>query len=93
MKILLIISLALFTFSCQSEYDRQLSHCKSLVNNVITIEKRAITGSLTSKELINEINFRAHLSGNERLFKIQIKAYTQSKIEGCHSKELLTSFQ
>lgn len=93
MKILLIFSIALFTFSCQSEYDRQLSHCKSLVNNIVSLNKTNFSNQLKGDEVADEINFRAHLSGNERLFKLQIKAYTRVKAQGNHSKELLTSFQ
>jgi hypothetical protein len=93
MKILLIFSLGFITFSCQSEYERQLNQCKNIVNDAVTIHSTNNKSVHSLKKAAKEIDFCAHLSGNERLFKLQIKAYTRAKAKGNHSKELLTSFQ
>lgn len=78
MKILLIFSLALSTFSCQSEYDRQLSLCKMLVEepSIVSYVKNKRVVSL--KKVAKQIDFHAHLSGNERLFKLQLQEHLQT---------------
>jgi hypothetical protein len=93
MKILLIFSLGFITISCQSEYERQLTQCKTIVNKEVTIHSTDVKSSNPLKKVAEKIDFHAHLSGNERLFKLELAAYTKSLATGDHSKELLTYFQ
>ena len=91
MKILLIFSLGFITFSCQSEYERQLNQCKTIVNDAVTTHSTNNKLLHSLKKVAKEIDFHAHLSGNERLLKLELKEYTKSLVTGDHSKELLTS--
>lgn len=93
MKILLIFSLGFITFSCQSEYERQLNQCKTIVNDAVTIHSTNNKPVHSLKKVAKEIDFHAHLSGNERLLKLELKEYTKSLVTGNHSKELLTSIK
>lgn len=93
MKILLIFSLGFITFSCQSEYERQLNQCKTIVNDAITTHSTNNKLLHSLKKVAKEIDFHAHLSGNERLLKLELKEYTKSLVTGDHSKELLTSIK
>jgi len=93
MKILLIFSLSFITFSCQSEYERQLNQCKTIVNDAVTIHSTNYKPVCSLKNVAREIDFHAHLSGNERLLKLELKAYAKSLATGNHSKELLTSIK
>jgi hypothetical protein len=93
MKILLIFSLGFITFSCQSEYERQLNQCKTIVNDAVTINSTNNKLLHSLKKVAKEIDFHAHLSGNERLLKLELKEYTKSLVTGDHSKELLTSIK
>jgi hypothetical protein len=93
MKILLIFSLGFITFSCQSEYERQLNQCKTIVNDAVTTHSTNNKLLHSLKKVAKEIDFHAHLSGNERLLKLELKEYTKSLVTGDHSKELLTSIK
>ncbi|MBP5982820.1 MAG: hypothetical protein KA734_03805 [Fluviicola sp.] len=93
MKILLIFSLGFITFSCQSEYERQLNQCKTIVNDAVTIHSTNNKQVHSLKKVAKEIDFHAHLSGNERLLKLELKEYTKTLVTGNHSKELLTSIK
>jgi hypothetical protein len=93
MKILLIFSLGFITFSCQSEYERQLNQCKTIVNDAVTTHSTNNKLLHSLKKVAKEIDFHAHLSGNERLLKLDLKEYTKSLVTGDHSKELLTSIK
>lgn len=88
-----MFSLSFIAFSCQSEYERQLNHCKNIVNKSVTIHSRNNKPVHSLSKVAQEIDFHAHLSGNEPLLKLEIKEYTRSLVTGSHSKELLTYFK
>lgn len=72
--------LVIMTLSCQSEYERQLAKGKDLVqkqiisNRYASPKKDAFPDSKTNSKLENY----AQLSGNKRLFKVELKSYQES---------------
>lgn len=85
MKIRLLLGLMIFGIavtSCESEYDKQLSKAKQLVNEELELEASIPQSGEDSdylnqsmKELHKTILFHAHLSGNKELFLEELRDY------------------
>jgi hypothetical protein len=68
--------------SCESEYKRQLTEAKNLVQEELRLSESAKPVTPTAgdlgyllREVREEIDFRAHLSGNEEVFLRELGAY------------------
>jgi hypothetical protein len=86
MKILLPIFFfsILILSSCQSEYDIQLLHVRELVEQEANYKCAILSNDQLDENMIellrtirNEIELRAHLSGNERLFLQEVQTYRE----------------
>lgn len=74
--------LGIVVASCESEYDKQLTQAKQLVNQEVELEASIPqTGNGSGyldqslKELHETILFHAHLSGNKELFLEELRDY------------------
>ncbi|MDH4472364.1 MAG: hypothetical protein QE487_07130 [Fluviicola sp.] len=82
MLLLLVVLSGTLICSCESEYDKQLNHAKSLVEEELEI-KASIRYSgdnakyfeQTLNELEETIDFHAHLSGNKEVFLNELSGY------------------
>lgn len=66
--------------SCQSEYDKQILHAKELVRQEMLLKNTLYQETelndnmvLSLQKVQEELEFRAHLSGNQRLFLNQVQ--------------------
>ena len=71
--LLLLFLCSLSLTSCTSEYEECLQEGKSLKERLIGLESHDLmisgdTNSIEAKEIYNEINLLAKVSGNEQLF-------------------------
>jgi hypothetical protein len=70
--------------SCESEYERQLTEAKSLVQEELLLNESAGPAASTAgdirhllEEVEKEIVFRARLSGNEEVFLRELGSYRE----------------
>lgn len=98
MKILLPVFFicALLVSSCQSEYDIQLIHAHELVrqeanfkNVLLSNDRLDENGIAMLRNIRNEIEFSAHLSGNKRLFLEEVQHF---RIETAREQQQPTQF-
>ena len=81
--------------SCQSEFDKQIQTGKTLIEKEIKLQQSVQAVGLTNdhvstiKSLNEELQFHAHLSGNQTLFLKELHTFRESKINAIHSEELL----
>lgn len=94
-RLLFTLFTLLLLESCQSEFDRQIQTGKVLIEKEIQLQQSVQLDGLTNshvstiKSLNEELNFHAHLSGNQALFIQELHAYRETKINAIHNQELL----
>lgn len=87
-----VFSLLIITLSCQSEYERQLATGKDIVEQQVkgTAQLKQTTASAA---LQDELEVCAHVSGNKRLFMLEMKNYREELEQTRMAKQqLITKF-
>lgn len=75
-KLLIIGLLLTSTFSCQSEYDRQMEKAKAHMKSVELMakqEQQLLEMKALMREVDNDIAICAEMSGNKRLFLEELR--------------------
>jgi len=70
-----IFTLLIITSSCQSEYERQLARGKNIIEKQLKGNARELITNKTNMNLQNELKICAHVSGNERVFMMEMTNY------------------
>ncbi len=70
-----IFTLLIITCSCQSEYERQLAKGKDIVEKQLNGNTRELFTNKANMALQNELKVCAHVSGNERVFMMEMTNY------------------
>ena len=99
MKIKLLLGLiivGIFVASCESEYDKQLSKAKELVDQEVELEASIPLESQHSdylnqslEDVKETIMFHAHLSGNKELFLEELRNYRSGIVTQEPAQDLL----
>ena len=69
-----IFTLFIITCSCQSEYERQLAKGKQIIEEQLNKNTAVLTDN-TNKALQEELEQCAHVSGNGRVFMMEMTNY------------------
>jgi len=89
-------SVVLSLFSCESEYQHRMKQAKELIRQEVTVRKNMAdnfsaqsVGELT--ELKREIDFHAHISGNQQVFLLELNGYKQELVKEMQLSDRLIS--